>query len=296
MSRAHPDGALDGFLAEVTQVRSENPKRLCLVCRTPGHERPAAAHGLCYSCLSQAGNRGQSVEAYIVGDERWPLARPRDTFGMCRMACDALAVGGDGLCGEHLRHWRRAGRPAGSGFEAWREQRGEALPSSRFVDLSGLSEVAQAELLVGISVAIAGHRRARVSDLRRIAALLDQTGVRSIMELDLARLRTDAVRLFVSWAQDHLRLAFVDPEVEWRGDWWDMRWCRSPSCRGRYAAARTAAIISARIWGEPDVSAPQHLGTRGLRFWRAAGRSRHQSRHLLRCRCGNRTRMVASLP
>jgi integrase len=222
-SRAHPDGALDGFLAGVTQVRSENLERLCLVCRTPGRERPAAARGLCYSCLSRAGNRGQSVEAYIAGDERWPRAQPRETFGMCRMACDALAVGSDGLCGEHLRHWRHAGRPAGPDFEAWRDERGEALPSSRFVDLSGLSDVVQAELLVGISVAISGHRRARVSDLRRIAALLDETGAGSIMELDLGRLRTDAVRLFVSWAQDHLRLSFIDPEVEWQSDRWDMR-------------------------------------------------------------------------
>jgi integrase len=43
------------------------------------------------------------------------------------------------------------------------------------------------------------------------------------MEVDLSRLRTDAVRLFISWAQDHLRLAFIDPEVEWRSDRWDMR-------------------------------------------------------------------------
>jgi integrase len=36
-------------------------------------------------------------------------------------------------------------------------------------------------------------------------------------------LRTDAVRLFVSWTQDRLRLAFSDPDVEWRKDVWDMR-------------------------------------------------------------------------
>ena len=112
-SHAHPNGALDGFLAEVTQVRSQDLERLCLVCRVPGHERPAAAHGLCYSCVRQARNRGQSVGAFVAGDERWPAPRPRATFGMCRMACDALAVGSDGLCGEHLRHWRAAGRPVG---------------------------------------------------------------------------------------------------------------------------------------------------------------------------------------
>jgi hypothetical protein len=30
------DGGLDGFLAAVTQSRSEDPERICLVCCTPG--------------------------------------------------------------------------------------------------------------------------------------------------------------------------------------------------------------------------------------------------------------------
>jgi len=217
-----PDGTLDLFLAQVTQVRSENPGRLCLVCRTPGHERPAAALGLCFSCHRQAGNRRQSVEAYIAGDERWPAARPRETFGPCRMACDGLAVGSDGLCGEHLRHWHHGGRPTGPEFESWREARGEPLPATRFVDLSELSDELMLEVLVGISVSIAGHRRTRVGDLRRIASLLLQTDAASITDLQVDGLR-GAVRLFVLWAQDHLRLAFTDPDQEWRRDVWDMR-------------------------------------------------------------------------
>ena len=108
-------GDLDGFLSQVTQTRSEDLERLCLVCRTPGHERPVAAQGLCFSCLSGARNRGQAVQAYVTGDARWAPGTPRSSFGPCRMACDALASGGDGLCGEHLRHWRRAERPAGAG-------------------------------------------------------------------------------------------------------------------------------------------------------------------------------------
>lgn len=138
--RERADGTLDGFLEAVTQVRSENPERLCRVCRTPGHERPAAAHWLCFSCQRQASNRGQTVDAYITGDERWRAASPRETFGPCRMACDALAVGSDGLCGEHLRHWRQASQPTGPEFESWREARGEPLPAARFVELSGLSD------------------------------------------------------------------------------------------------------------------------------------------------------------
>jgi integrase len=216
-------GTLERFLAEVTRTRGEDAERLCLVCRTPGRERPVAARGLCYSCLRQATNRGQTVAAYIAGDERWPAATPRPSFGRCRMACDALACGGDGLCGEHLRHWRHAGRPAGAAFEQWRERIGEPLPTSRYVDLSALSETMRFEFLFGLSVAIDAHRRTRVSELRRVVSLIDQHQVASVVELDVSGLRTDGVRLFVTWAQDRLRLAFADPDSEWRKDVWDMR-------------------------------------------------------------------------
>jgi integrase len=221
--REHDGGDLDGFLAAVTQTRSADLVRLCLVCRTPGHERPGAAHGLCYSCLAQAKNRGQSVATHIAGDERWPPATPRVSFGICRMACDALAIGGDGLCGEHLRHWRHAGRPAEAAFEAWRATVGPPLPASREVDLGSLTDTLRAEFLVAVSVAVAGHRRTRISDMRRVVAVIGQRGVGSILELDTAVLRTAGVRLFVQWAQDHLRLSFADPDTEWRKDVWDMR-------------------------------------------------------------------------
>jgi integrase len=220
---AHDDGDLERFLAEVTQTRSEDTERLCLVCRTPGQERPAAAQGLCYSCHRQATNRGQSTEAYIAGDDRWPAATPRATFGLCRMACDALACGGDGLCGEHLRHWRRAGAPADAAFDAWREQVGAPLPASRYVDLATLSDTQRLEFLVGLSVAIEAHRRTRITDLRRVISLSEQSQVASIADLDVSGIGTDGVRLFVTWLQDRLRLAFADPDSEWRKDVWDMR-------------------------------------------------------------------------
>jgi integrase len=221
--RATDGEDLDRFLAEVTQTRSADVERLCLVCRSAGHERPVAAQGLCFSCHRQANNRGQGVAAYIAGDERWPPATPRSSFGLCRMACDALACGGDGLCGEHLRHWHRAGRPAGAAFDAWRARVGEPLPASRYVDLSALSETLRWEVLFGLSVAIDAHRRTRISELRRVVSLIDQRKVASIAEFDVSGLRTDGVRLFVSWAQDRLRLAFADPDREWRKDLWDMR-------------------------------------------------------------------------
>jgi hypothetical protein len=221
--RATGAGDLARFLVEVTQTRGEDLERLCLVCRTPGHERPVAAQGLCYSCHRQATKRGQSAAAYVAGDAHWPPAKPRSTFGPCRMTCDALACGNDGLCGEHLRHWRCAGHPAGGAFDAWRARVGEPLPASRYVDLSGVGDTARWEFLLGLSIAIDGQRRTRISELRRVVSLIGRSKVASIAELDVTGLRTDGVRLFVSWAQDRLCLAFADPDSEWRKDVWDMR-------------------------------------------------------------------------
>jgi len=221
--REHEGEGLAGFLAAVTQIRSEDLERLCLVCRTPGHERPGAARGLCYSCLSQAKQRGQSVEAHVAGDARCPPATPRASFGPCRMACDGLAVGGDGFCGEHVRHWRGAGNPAGPAFVAWRAGRGELLPATQFVDLGALSDGLRAEFLVALSVAIAAHRRTRISDLRGVVSLLTRSAVGSIQAFDTTTVRPQTPRLFIRWAQDHLRLAFADPDLEWRKDVWDLR-------------------------------------------------------------------------
>jgi hypothetical protein len=282
-SRVTDGGGLERFLVEVTQTRSEDLERLCLVCRTPGHERPVAAHGLGYSCLSQAKGRGQSVEAYIAGDDRWPPATPRATFGPCRMACDARACGGDGLCGEHLRHWRRAGRPAGAAFGAWREQVDEPLPASRYVDLSGLSGTVLWEFLFGLSVAIDGHRRTRVSDLRRVVSLIGERKVASIGELDVLGVRTDGVRLFVSWAQDRLRLAFSDPDSEWRKDVWDMRVSTSP---------RPTASTSRRSTSRGCASWP-NSGAASRRRWCTppplAARSRRSASCRARCTAATTT-------
>lgn len=56
---------------------------LCLVCRTPGHERPVREHGLCSTCAAAARDRDQTVAAYIAGDDQFPPAAPRPTFGRC---------------------------------------------------------------------------------------------------------------------------------------------------------------------------------------------------------------------
>ena len=62
---------------------------LCRVCRTPGHERPVRAHGLCTMCSKTMANRGQSPDEYVNGDAEYEAAVPRRTFGRCLVTvCD----------------------------------------------------------------------------------------------------------------------------------------------------------------------------------------------------------------
>ena len=112
--RTHEDGGIDGFLASATQIRSEDPARLCLVCRTPGHERPVHSGELCDSCHASRARRGQSITAYMEGDARYRAALPRVTSGVaCSIATrsraatrgSALSIGDSG--GELARPGRR---------------------------------------------------------------------------------------------------------------------------------------------------------------------------------------------
>ena len=221
--RQHDGAGLDEFLAAVTQTRGEDLERMCLVCRTPGHERPAHSAGLCDSCCATSKRRGQSPTDYAHGDQRYPPALPRPTFGRCVLDCDALARGGDGICSEHVRHWRRAGRPRGAAFERWARAITRQLPAARLIDLSGLGERLALEVLVGLTVSIERHRRSRISELRTVINLLGGARVESILELDAAGIASTSVRLFIAFAQDRLRLACADPETEFEKDVWDLR-------------------------------------------------------------------------
>jgi integrase len=163
------------------------------------------------------------MTAFMHGDERYPRALPRATFGRCVLDCDALARGREGICAEHWRHWRRAGSPRGAAFDRWASQVERPLPAARFVDLSGLPERARLEVLVGLTVSIERPRRSRVSELRRVISLLHAAGVGSILELDVAKIASTSVRLFIAFAQDRLRIASADPDTEFEKDVWDLR-------------------------------------------------------------------------
>ena len=67
---------------------------LCRVCRTPGHERPVRAYGLCAACGQTMAKRGQSPEEYIFGDEEFAPAAPRPSFGAARWRPAPVSPGG----------------------------------------------------------------------------------------------------------------------------------------------------------------------------------------------------------
>jgi len=63
------DGAFEQFveIPRVFALSRRGEQRLCIVCRTPGHERPAhGRNGLCLSCDSTRRSRGRTVAEYLV--------------------------------------------------------------------------------------------------------------------------------------------------------------------------------------------------------------------------------------
>jgi hypothetical protein len=64
-------------------VAREVDRELCLVCRTPGHRRPAQDKGLCSACSRLRRSRGVSVAAFVAGDDRYPPGRPCRSLRLC---------------------------------------------------------------------------------------------------------------------------------------------------------------------------------------------------------------------
>ena len=85
--KTEPGAGFEAFCQTVPgRVRHRRSGALCRVCRTPGHERPVRAHGLCAACEQAMAKRGQSPDEYVAGDEEFPPALPRPSFGRCLVA------------------------------------------------------------------------------------------------------------------------------------------------------------------------------------------------------------------
>jgi integrase len=245
---AEPALSVERFVATVSKQDGKGTARstrltratepLCRLCCLPGHERPAAANGLCVQCGSQRHHRKQSVEAFVSGDERFGPGRPKPTFGECQVVgCDRLASTGNGLCRRHDPAWREAGRPRGRALaefldvEAVRmhsphelQPRHFLVVSAKEVSLKTISPTLRAEVLLGLQDSARLGRQVPPHVLTSVLKLLDRRRVGSVLEVAPGReIPTPAVREFIRGACDAVRLACSDPESEASKDVWDMR-------------------------------------------------------------------------
>ena len=154
-------------------VRREVDRALCLVCRTPGHHRPAQDKSLCSACSRLRRSRGVSVAAFVAGDDRYPPGTPRPSLPLCDVVdcCQWVEYGRLGLCGRCYQRWSR-GRPSLDGFKrAGVPARGPIFDGRHacFVDLPPLVE---AQLLLGIQRVVKLGLRVGADSLERVARRL----------------------------------------------------------------------------------------------------------------------------
>ena len=197
---------------------------LCLVCRVPGHERPVRGRGLCTACMGAARDRGQTVAAYVGGDDHFPPAVARPSFGKCRAdVCVRWAHrAGPAVCESHERTWISDGRPGGAAFEGWCARARALDVGSRLVALAGLCERAQLEVLYGLHCAAQAERPTRVKALQGALDGLRSQGAGGVSEVSIEGLARDA-RSFILFARDRVTLASANPTAEMGKDRWDLR-------------------------------------------------------------------------
>lgn len=209
------------FCARGVDPARRSPPGLCLVCRTPGYERPVSAKGLCISCNHRRGVRRQSVEAFVAGDHTHPPAAPRPSLGGCQArACSRLAAHLNGLCDAHYQLWRAAGFPPLEGFKRDGTPRHGDLTGR--VVMAGLPERVITELLYGIQASLAAGRKTRPPALRAAVKHLRDADVAGVAELDIAGL-ADPPRRFLALTISALGLLDANSDSESAKDVWDLR-------------------------------------------------------------------------
>ncbi|MHB2021959.1 MAG: tyrosine-type recombinase/integrase [Mycobacteriales bacterium] len=213
--------SLEAFLAQPFARVHGLAERLCRVCCTPGHMRPASNLGICQACDGQRRRRGQTAAAFVAGDDRFPPAEPRPTIGTCTVAaCGRFAAFRTGLCSGHQRWWLGAGRPE---LPRWCVETGPLLGDQKTrISLIGVAEVVETEFLFGVQSAIEQGHRPRPSDLRSVVGQARRMSAHTFEQLLIAALSPSA-RRFVARTVDALALAAKTPESESEKDVWDLR-------------------------------------------------------------------------
>lgn len=225
--KAQPGADFEWFCETVPdRVRHRRSAALCRVCRTLGHERPVRAHGLCAACENMMAKRGQSPDQYVAGDEQFPPATPRPSFGRCLVAtCTRFAWRGrPTLCEQHYKRWHSAGRPTASSFRTWCARQRSIDRDSRIVVLCGLAERAQLEVLYGLQRAAETGRRTRTTDVQTALNIVRAQAVTSVCELSMDLIKPGTqTRRFLTFTADQVTLALATPAAEVTKDDWDLR-------------------------------------------------------------------------
>jgi len=254
------------FCAQGAPRRNRSRDRRCLVCRTPGFERPVGTNELCLSCDGQRRRRRQSVAAYVSGDDVFPAAAPRPGLGVCTVAaCQRLAARpGSGLCGAHDAAWRLADRPD---LAAFRRASSPCLGDhSGRVVLAGLEENVIVELLYGVQAALAEGRRVMPTTLRHVVNHLRRAPVTltSVADGLATAPRRTPVAWLLAFTADRVALARSSPELEQAKDVWDLRlW------GGAGRLSFTDGGISNRAGGRPSRPITQPWLKKAAQAWAA---------------------------
>lgn len=174
-----------------TRRPADGDVELCLVCRTPDHERRVRRGKLCQACAALRSSRGQTLDQYVNGDDRFPPAAPRRTLPPCEMrGCEYdLEIVSHGLCRACDQRWRkhRAKDDRLTLEQFKRLGMFSCVSDGRTVDLSGLTELVRTQFLLGLQRLIHLGMQAPPSELELIARRITQQRVDDLRFLDHTR-------------------------------------------------------------------------------------------------------------
>jgi integrase len=211
------DGTFEEFVAipRVFALSRRAEQRLCIVCRTAGHERPAQGrNGLCLSCDSGRRARGQTVALYAAG------AVPRCSFGRCAR-CERWAAYRDPrLCTACRSHWVALGRPELAKFAAIPLRRSRAASRGIEVDLSELCQGLRLEILYAFQQIWldGGYVWEGTRRLQGLVDALARAGAASL--LDRPSLGGTMVAVLYRRLRARVELLLADPQRELERDVW----------------------------------------------------------------------------
>jgi integrase len=177
------DGTREEFLVIPRVFAKRREQRLCLVCCTSGHERPASRRDLCDSCESARRARGQTVEEYVA------TARPRPSKGRCARCerwADFERVGGRRvcLCRACYETWSERGKPNVKEFAVGVAREAHGGTRGIQIDLSVLCERLRLEVLCGFQRIWmdGGYARCGLFDLQGVVDELARVRARSLLD------------------------------------------------------------------------------------------------------------------